>query len=360
MKGDHRKSPQTHRIIMPASSSSGPRLAFKYRSGDPSTLDRDLKSLFDAVFYASSRAFLNDPFEGRFDRSPLDGQLALLRALLTRGGPNAAPLSAVESAIDDVLRFVDKCGVFSLSYNPLNELIWAHYGGSHKGFCIGYDLQRLTEFEPNKHYRLDVEYSDASPVLSSADLLASATAEKTLQRILGVKSTAWRYEEEVRVVTTPAALHEHDYRAVKKVFFGLRCPESTRLAVMNTLAGRGVTYEQVVSPATSYLLTSEPIRDECEGAPNFKQNLAPIIDGAICPDYLKPDQKIYQDYLFKAAEIVRREPYCLEIQLVEFSGSKGTKEEPVIFVQYLRSADKWINHYLTLQEIDEQYNGLTC
>lgn len=108
----------------------------------------------------------------------------------------------------------------------------------------------------------------------------------------------------------------------------------------------------------SYVLRSGPIPDAFGSAPKYRQNLAPINEGAIYPDYLKPEQKQYQDYLYKAAEIVRREPYCGTIQLVEFSGSKSTSEQPIILVQCLRAPNKWINHYLSLPEIDKQYKEL--
>jgi hypothetical protein len=335
------------------------RLAFKYRSGDQQTFRRDLESLQNATFYAAPRETLNDPFEGRFDRAALDSQFADLKTFASAFKPGtSASLDAVSQAANELLGFVDKSGIFSLSHNPLNELIWAHYGGSHRGYCVGYDLQKLVEFEPTTHYCLDVTYGDAAPRLHSSDLLGSDSPEAVLQKLLGAKSSPWQYEQEVRVITTPSGLHEHDYRATKTIYFGLRCAETTRLAVMDVLAGRGVAYKQVVSPQSSYRLKSVSIPDAYASAPKYKQNLAVITAGAIYPDYLKPEQMQYQEYLRKAAEIVRREPYCREVQLVDFSGSKSTPDQPVIFVQYLRAPNKWVNHYLTLPEIDRQYEQL--
>jgi hypothetical protein len=302
---------------------------------------------------------LNDPFEGRFDRSFLDAQFSVLKALLSGPAAKAADsLEQVSQAADQLLEFVDKSGIFSLSYNPLQELIWAHYGGSHRGFCIGYDLQRLIDFEPNLHSVLDVQYRNAAPSVNSADLLATDKPVAVLQKMLGVKSKPWAYEEEVRVITQPPGLHEHDYRAVKVIYFGLRCPEPTISAAMEALAGRGVNYQQVISPRSSYALQSMAIPDQYASAAKYKANCAPIIEGAISPDYLKPEQKQYAAYLYKAAKIVQREPYCREIQLVNFSGSKSTPAKPTILVQYLRAPNKWVNHYLTLPEIDKQHAAL--
>lgn len=335
------------------------RLAFKYRSGDPGTLPRDIDSLRNSTFFAAARDTLNDPFEGRFDRASLDAQFSFLKTLLSKAIPSALTSQVnVLHEVNKFLEFVDKSGVFSLSYNPLQELIWAHYGGSHRGFCIGYDIQKLVEFEPNIHHLVDIQYRNAAPNLGLNDLLSSDSPIGVLQKMLGVKSKAWAYEEEVRVISTPPGVHDHDYRAVQVVYFGLRCPEPTKIAIMEVLAGRGVTYQQVISLKPSYLLKSTSIPDLYASIAKYKQNLAPIGEKAISPDYLKPEQKQYAEYLYKAAEIVRREPYCQEIQLVDFSGSRSKPGKPIIFVQYLRAPNKWVNHYLSLAEIDKAYTVL--
>ena len=264
----------------------------------------------------------------------------------------------ISHEVNKFLEFVDKSGVFSLSYNPLQELIWAHYGGSHRGFCIGYDIQKLVEFEPSIHYLVDIQYSNAAPSLHLNDLLSADSPIGVFQKKLGVKSKAWAYEEEVRVISAPPGLHDHDYRAVQVVYFGLRCPEPTKIAIMEVLAGRGVTYQQVISSQPSYVLKSTSIPDLYASVAKYKQNLAPIGQGAISPGYLKPEQKQYAAYLEKAAEIVRREPYCQEIQLVDFSVSRSKPGKPIIFVQYLRAPNKWVNHYLSLAEIEKAYTAL--
>ncbi|MBQ0937261.1 DUF2971 domain-containing protein [Ideonella paludis] len=334
-------------------------IAFKYRSGGGASFERDLRGLRESQIYAASRETLNDPFEGRFDRSPLDAQFRALRTisagLMGRVGES---FEGVSAATEELLGFVDKSGVFSLSYNPLNELIWAHYGGSHQGYCIGYDLDRLVSFEPMHLHRIEVTYGNASPAFEMGEFVTGTSPVMVLNKLLGSKSLPWRYEEEVRIVATPAGLHEHDFRAVREVYFGLRCPEETRLAVMEALAGRGVTYKQVSSPYPSYVLNAVEIADAYASAPAYRSRVASIVTGAIDTTYLKPDLHQYAKYLQKAAEIVRREPYCEGIQNVDFSTSKSTPGNPVVYVQYLRGPNKWVTHHLTLRQIDEQYARL--
>jgi hypothetical protein len=336
-----------------------PRRGFKYRTGDSATFERDLESLRGDYFYAALRTSLNDPFEGRFDRSALDEQFGAFGSLLQGDQPTLdASIANLSHAAEEVLSFIDKCGILSLSQAPLSELVWAHYGGSHHGFCVEYDIAKLVEFEMTQYHCIDVKYSNASPVFSAVDLVAGDALLPILQKMLGTKSSTWQYESEVRVITSVAGPHQYDFRAVKAIYFGLRCPEATRSRLMEALAGRGIRYKQIVSPASSYLLAASDLADPFRDAPRYRERLAPIAEGAIYPDSLKREQKQYASYLLKAAEIVRREPYCEEIQLVDFSGSKSTPERPVIFVQYKRAANRSFNQYLTLPEIEEQYRCL--
>jgi hypothetical protein len=70
---------------------------------------------------------------------------------------------------------------------------------------------------------------------------------------------------------------------------------------------------------------------------------------------LKPELQKYGDYLYKAAEIVRREPYCNQINYVDFSSTKSSKKSPVIFVQYQKADNQHSIHYLSISEIEAQY-----
>jgi hypothetical protein len=127
---------------------------------------------------------------------------------------------------------------------------------------------------------------------------------------------------------------------------------------MEVLAGRQVSFEQVVSDEPSYRLTSIAIPDEFASAPRFKQNIAPIADGAIYTNHLRPEQKKHEAYLHKAAEIVRREPYCAQVEALDFSPSASTPDRAVIYVHYTRAPGKWMKRLFSLDEIDRQYAEL--
>ena len=127
---------------------------------------------------------------------------------------------------------------------------------------------------------------------------------------------------------------------------------------MEALAGSGVTYQRAISPPSSYALKPVAIPDLYASVAQYRANCAPINDGEISLDYLKPEQRQYAAYLSKAAEIVLREPYCQEVQLVDFSGTRSAPKVAIIFVQYVRAPNKCVNRYLTLPVIDQQFSAL--
>ncbi|EGU30861.1 hypothetical protein VIBRN418_16281 [Vibrio sp. N418] len=114
-------------------------------------------------------------------------------------------------------RLSTKFGVLSLTRQPLNSLMWSHYGDSHKGVVIGIDvdLADLNSSETSvipSHYG-DVRYTATQPanpiVFSDFNRLMledfelerfEAHSSNLLARSYLYKSLEWAYEEEVRVV----------------------------------------------------------------------------------------------------------------------------------------------------------------
>lgn len=328
-------------------------VGFKYRSGNSETLERDLKSLKDNSFFAASRDTLNDPFEGRFEKSMLKKQLEEIQGLFKLS------ITDVANSIENLLSFVDKCGIYSLSSTPLNELIWAHYGGSHFGFCIEYDIDKLYYFSESHSHIIPVTYQTNEPNLSVSKFLgASSKVESILSLILGTKSKPWEYENEFRIITSAAGSHLYDFRAVKFIYFGLRCPEKTKEQVMWELAGKNIGYRQITSPEKSYKLGYVNIDDKFKNENNNMTNNAPIADGALLPEYTDSKYKAYNDYLTKAANIVKRIPYCIEITDVNFSTNKGSVKNPVIYVRCKTKSSDYTKHYFTIKEIDKIHSEI--
>lgn len=91
-------------------------------------------------------------------------------------------------------------GVLSLTEDPLNELMWAHYADSHKGFVVGLDTQ--SEFfqpkpgEPKTCGELmNVIYTDTTPVVFVEPGKLDIPKE-----VFFTKTNKWSYEREWRMV----------------------------------------------------------------------------------------------------------------------------------------------------------------
>lgn len=329
---------------------------FKYRGGE---FERDLETLFENYFWAPTRKNLNDPCEGLFDDESVNTQLDLVfKIFVGKANSSTNELGNVKAALKDVFSFVDKSGIYLLSRTSLDELLWAHYGCNHTGFCVEYDLDKLIEYEKNDYVYLDVKYKNSPQVISVSDIDTSSQ-KKILNKMFGIKSKAWSYEKEIRVITSSSGKHSYDYRTVKAIYFGLRMSDSDKNKLMDKLKGRGIKYNQIILNPKSYKFSFISIEDPYKKANKYKYSIAPIAEYAITPEYVIEKYKPYVEYLSKAAEIVRREPDCNEVEMVEFSTSKGDISNPVIFVQYMRKENRYVNHYLSIQEIDSQYKEIT-
>ncbi len=114
-------------------------------------------------------------------------------------------------------RINSRFSVLSLTRQPLNTLMWAHYGLSHSGAVIGIDVDRAGLNDPKKSLICaedgEVVYSATKPCTTIGienyenilledieSLHFKASASNFFRRAFLYKSLEWAYEEEVRIV----------------------------------------------------------------------------------------------------------------------------------------------------------------
>ena len=123
-------------------------------------------------------------------------------------------------------------GICSLTRDPLNLLMWAHYAKDHTGFVVEFRIpteatkevvrteSKVAEFMLNCLFPLEVTYSDKKPVLDSFDDI-DANAKKQFL----IKGIDWEYEKEERVIDhhRGPGIHKFDRnKIVKSVIAGMR------------------------------------------------------------------------------------------------------------------------------------------
>lgn len=331
---------------------------YKYRGGNDEIFTRDLKSLENDIFWAPTRHNLNDPCEGFVSCENFRAQLdSIVKRVINS---NNEVLDAAEQVSRQFEKIVDKrndAGIYSLSKTFADELLWAHYANSHNGFCVEYDLDILVKFGRSEFESFDVVYSENLPVIDVRDLSAK-DSKIIVQKIMGYKSKRWSYEKEHRIVTSFSGGQSYDFRAVKGIYFGLKMSEEKEQEVMKALAGRQIKYYKIQLREDSYKLQAAEVPDPYKGSAPYLYSIAPIASFAISPDLINSRWSGFEGYLYKTAEIIRREPYCNLVESVGISLEKSRENKPVFFGTYKRCNNNYETLHFSIEEIDRLYSKI--
>ena len=234
---------------------------FKYRPGSD-YFQRDLDTIKRNQFWSSPVNQLNDPCETLTDNTRIKKlQHWIARKMNIATEEN---LEFLNQNADEVFNLSDKMGIFSLSNTHLDELLWAHYGNSHKGFCIEYDLEKMVETDGEKAiYSRAVKYSNKPPKLWFTDALRTSY-DKLVEKYGFYKSKRWGYEKEHRIITSKIGLNSHQFGAIKSIYFGLKMADKEKDKMISELEGRGIDFFQIRLTPNSYTFTATRLDDFSE------------------------------------------------------------------------------------------------
>lgn len=120
-------------------------------------------------------------------------------------------------------RFLQTNGVTCFSETNDNLLLWSHYGGQYKGYC----LEFRTDFEPfNKLHK--VRYADTMPQFQLSDFIRNENHSQMMDMFC-TKSSAWAYEKEWRALHAEAGtLFGYEREALKAIYFGPEIDDQDR------------------------------------------------------------------------------------------------------------------------------------
>jgi Protein of unknown function (DUF2971) len=220
----------------------------------------------------SSPVELNDPFECKpwykFDGSH-DQIVGAAQEMLQKQQPNlASHMAAAEAARlvrkgryrdlqvqklarEVPTRWLSDVGLFCLSSVRDNILMWSHYAGQHRGYCIEFssaeDDYMFGAAEP-------VSYSPEYPVVE----FFNTSIDEQIQLTFLTKHDGWAYEREWRIIDTRRGSGFRPYPAIlfKGVIFGLRMPESDRARIREWVRDRGhpVTFYECLQDARRFAI----------------------------------------------------------------------------------------------------------
>lgn len=240
---------------------------FKYKSIgidsaseiEKTTIDHVLAPIVESYYYLPTRKQLNDPSEGTFDNQIQKQLTGFLQGVYALGERQSLSQPIYELA-SQISHSTDNSGVFSLSKDPVDELMWAHYANSHCGIVIEYDIDLLTRFSSKLHlHRFDVNYSSQPPELGLEKL--NKNSRDAVKAMLGYKSPRWSYEKEFRILleNTNGQI-PHDYRAVKSITFGINVPDEVRNDIFNHTKDKVKFYYEIIKDDNSYAFKRELLK----------------------------------------------------------------------------------------------------
>ena len=239
---------------------------YKYRSID--NLDRDLSLYSNNYFWASSKEELNDENEFTYNVQPFFEELEVYEEIAKKGLGSAESVHRVKEIAEDFFKYAKSCGVFSLSKNPNEDSMWSLYASKGEGYCLVFDSDELMKIVDDviseQRFLLPVDYANSVPKMVSRDM---NDQKLILTKMLATKSTGWKHEDEVRIVTDKCGKQKFLPSALKGMIFGSNTKEETKNKILSAFKGHNMevyqrhklenTYEYFIEPLTPLVREQE-------------------------------------------------------------------------------------------------------
>tara|TARA_R110000868_G_scaffold110955_1_gene299961 strand:+ start:303 stop:1070 length:768 start_codon:yes stop_codon:yes gene_type:complete len=248
---------------------------YKYRAVDDEHLDRTSRIFTHNEVYFPNALEFNDPFDSKhaYDFGGTDKEVRdYFDDILKRSAPSmtrserrkwiATMASRSRLKTDEVheslhnaqTTLLPQIGIFSLTKNPNNILMWSHYANSHEGFCL-----EFTEANAFIARSQEIRYSDTYPVINPIQ----QSDKDRLFRALLTKSSHWEYEKEWRILdyeNGPGIKH-FPPEILHGVIFGCRMTEQNKGRIRGWCERRAqpVKFYQAKERLREYALDIIPI-----------------------------------------------------------------------------------------------------
>lgn len=227
-----------------------PARIYKYENFTVQSL-RNLKS--QSLYFGSPKNF-NDPYDCALNAEvsiPTDEEIKAVRAhylrqddLPLQGRRQLEAMNSIQLkevvirgarhlADQQAEKFLSERGVTCFSEINDDLLMWSHYGGKYKGYC----LEFATDYEPFQKLR-KVKYVTEMPRIDAAAFILREDYDQYLD-LYCTKSVAWSYEKEWRAIHNVAGTSfTYPSEALLGVYFGPDIDQDCLEIVCLILAGQ--------------------------------------------------------------------------------------------------------------------------
>lgn len=232
-------------------------LLYKYRGNiglDNKKFIESIDMICDNEIWCSRIRDLNDPTEASFSlvefERNLISTLKIFSFLKIKKYKQENIDNYKEALKNQMKLYSNNIGVYSLSTVYDNELMWAHYGNSHRGFCIEYEFLDFKDFgieHPDKYPKLNHMYKYSKVYYSDRIFYLSKINPDydDIIKFLFYKSKAWSYEKEYRILTYPYGKFNYNEKCLKSITFGLNMIKEEKDFIFNKLRNKGIQFYQM-------------------------------------------------------------------------------------------------------------------
>lgn len=149
---------------------------------------------------------------------------------------------------------INSNGVCCFSKKEDNLLLWSHYGDSHKGVCLKFNILEDPEFF---FFPVNVKYMEEYPAYNHL-----RNRQQILDSLMLTKAKAWSYEEEFRVIKmNTLGGKKVAKKAIVEIIFGCRCEQDfiDRIIALTKALEYNLVYKKAVISKYKFSLDFEII-----------------------------------------------------------------------------------------------------
>lgn len=203
-----------------------------------------LSSLVDSTLYFAAPPALNDPHDCKINIAA-----AITRAIPKSSGKRQALLREILKLglISLIQENIPNLGVCCFSSKLDNSLMWSHYADSHKGVCLYYEIptnflakNQILGVSPVTYRNNPLTHWLVNELDEDTD--AGEACMEITKRVLTMKSKAWSYEREGRLLRHSSGPVEVPREFLRQVCFGLNTPDADKRLIIRIVSN---CYENV-------------------------------------------------------------------------------------------------------------------
>lgn len=240
-----------------------PKKLYKYGSFNSSHWNR---LIFNGEIYLARASMFNDPFDCylHFDVDKVLDSPKVVKAIIDQVNKDRNSNIKVEETNfknnreafkQQVIKDMqDVVGVSCFSEVWDSILMWSHYADSHKGFCIEYDTEGLSDLKRSMLYR--VIYQE--DMIDVTNEIVEMNPQAGFISMLS-KAKIWDYEKEWRMIRVDCQFPSSYYfrREIKSIILGIKCGKEDTKEICDWARDKGIKVYQANLSSGKFKIVKE-------------------------------------------------------------------------------------------------------